>query len=112
MLWNICGSNCKTLRSSFSSPLRIANCGHILLGRRRALESVVICNLDEGALSNEEVRVLPDTSMDLLRLDRPTVAHTVEMLAIDLCGQVPGSEHAVRSDSKDASHGIVKREAF
>ena len=57
------------------------------------------------------MRVLAHASMDLLCLDWPTIAHAVETSAVNFCGQVPGSEHAVRIGLKHMSHSLVKRQA-
>ena len=67
--------------------------------------------LDEGALSNEEMRVLADASMDLLRFDWSAVAHAVEAMAVNFGGQVSGSKHVVRGGLKNRGHSLVKREA-
>ena len=81
-------------------------------GSVRHLRSGASCKLDKGALPDEEVRVLPDTGMDLLCLDWPAVAHAVEVLAVDDGGEVPCSEHAVRIASKHTNHGLVERKAY
>jgi hypothetical protein len=57
------------------------------------------------------MRVLADTSMDLLCLDWPTIAHAVEVSAVNFRSQVPGSEHSVRIGLKHMSHSLVKRQA-
>ena len=53
---------------------------------------------------------MADTSVDLLCLDWPTIAHAVEASAVNFRGQVSGSEHAVRIGLKYVSHSLVKRQ--